>query len=86
MPLDAIRSQPDSVPADPKKRSFEDAITYAFARVPGVWTARISRTPFSWTVIVERTDGCRRTLVFDPHHQTPDGVAAELTEALRDLE
>ena len=97
MPLHAIRSEPDSAEADSlqpgsiradstARRLFEEAMTDAFALVPGIWTARIHRNPASWTVIVERTvDGCRRTLVLAPHQQTPAGVTAELAEALRDL-
>jgi hypothetical protein len=87
MPLHAILCQPESLYADSRRRAFEVALADVLARVPGTWTARISRDPSSWTVTVERAvDGCRRTLVLAPHEHTLPRVTAELMEALRDLE
>jgi hypothetical protein len=70
------------------RRSLEGALADALARVPGTWTARVSVSPSSWTIVtVERAvDGCRRTLVLAPHQQDPSRVKAELAEALLDLE
>jgi hypothetical protein len=83
MPVLAISRIPDD---HPKRGAIEGAIHEALGAIPGDWSVRVSAAASAWTLSIRRAhDNFRRTLVLGENEQTPERIAMELEQALKDV-